>query len=155
MRFAHKGISLYATSVSHVTRVELVTMDAGVFTAPCLPAGPYMKRIVLDEIEILGNRANPHTAEAALALLVGGRVDLTPLLTHRFPWRSSLAPSTCSSVGRKGPSRSRSNRSAFAAGHEGSTRTATQARRPPGFCTPARTLAIEFWLPTSGARVSY
>ena len=44
-----------------------------------------MKRIVLDEIEIVGDRANPNTAEAALALLVNGRVDLTPLLTHRFP----------------------------------------------------------------------
>ena len=44
-----------------------------------------MKRIVLDEIEIVGDRANPNTAEAALALLVNGRVDLTPLFTHRFP----------------------------------------------------------------------
>ena len=44
-----------------------------------------MKRIVLDEIEIVGDRANPNTAEAALALLVNSRVDLTPLLTHRFP----------------------------------------------------------------------
>ena len=44
-----------------------------------------MKRIVLDEIEIVGDRANPNTAEAALSLLVNGRVDLTPLLTHRFP----------------------------------------------------------------------
>jgi L-iditol 2-dehydrogenase len=44
-----------------------------------------MKRIVLDEIEIVGDRANPNTAEAALALLVNGRIDLTPLLTHRFP----------------------------------------------------------------------
>ena len=44
-----------------------------------------MKRIVLDEIEIVGDRANPNTADAALALLVNGRVDLGPLLTHRFP----------------------------------------------------------------------
>ena len=44
-----------------------------------------MKRIVLDEIEIVGDRANPNTAEAALALLVEKRVDLTPLLTHHFP----------------------------------------------------------------------
>ena len=43
-----------------------------------------MKRIVLDEIEIVGDRANPNTAEDALSLLVNGRVDLTPLLTHRF-----------------------------------------------------------------------
>ena len=44
-----------------------------------------MRRIVLDEIEIVGDRANPNTADAALALLVNGRVDLGPLLTHRFP----------------------------------------------------------------------
>jgi L-iditol 2-dehydrogenase len=44
-----------------------------------------MKRIVLDEIEIVGNRANPNTAEEALSLLVNGRIDLRPLLTHRFP----------------------------------------------------------------------
>jgi L-iditol 2-dehydrogenase len=48
---------------------------------PTLP----MKRVVLDEIEIIGDRANPNTAEDALSLLVNGRVDLAPLLTHRFP----------------------------------------------------------------------
>jgi L-iditol 2-dehydrogenase len=48
---------------------------------PTLP----MKRIVLDEIEIVGDRANPNAAEAALSLLINGRVDLTPLFTHRFP----------------------------------------------------------------------
>lgn len=47
---------------------------------PTLP----MKRIVLDEIEIVGDRANPNTAADALSLLVNGRVDLAPLLTHRF-----------------------------------------------------------------------
>jgi L-iditol 2-dehydrogenase len=44
-----------------------------------------MKRIVLDEIEIVGDRANPNTAQDALSLLVNNRIDLTPLLTHRFP----------------------------------------------------------------------
>jgi L-iditol 2-dehydrogenase len=43
-----------------------------------------MRRIVLDEIEIVGDRANPNTAEEALSLLVNGRVDLTPLFTHSF-----------------------------------------------------------------------
>jgi L-iditol 2-dehydrogenase len=43
-----------------------------------------MKHIVLNEIEIVGDRANPNTAQAALSLLVNGRIDLTPLLTHRF-----------------------------------------------------------------------
>lgn len=47
---------------------------------PSLP----MKRIVLDEVEIVGNRANPNTAQEAISLLVNNRIDLTPLLTHRF-----------------------------------------------------------------------
>ncbi|MGY3214996.1 zinc-dependent alcohol dehydrogenase [Mucilaginibacter sp. HD30] len=47
---------------------------------PLLP----IKRIVLDEVELIGNRANPNTAQEAIDLLVNGRVDLTPLMTHRF-----------------------------------------------------------------------
>ncbi|CAL1516300.1 alcohol dehydrogenase catalytic domain-containing protein [Chitinophaga sp. MM2321] len=47
---------------------------------PSLP----LKRIVLDEIEIIGNRANPNTAKEAIGLLVNNRIDLTPLMTHRF-----------------------------------------------------------------------
>jgi L-iditol 2-dehydrogenase len=43
-----------------------------------------MKHIVLNEIEIIGDRANPNTAQDALSLLVNGRIDLAPLLTHRF-----------------------------------------------------------------------
>ncbi len=48
---------------------------------PTLP----MKRIVLDEVEIIGDRANPNTAEEALSLLANDRIDLRPLMTHRFP----------------------------------------------------------------------
>jgi len=44
-----------------------------------------LRRIVLDEIEIIGDRANPNTAEDALSLLANSRIDLNPLLTHRFP----------------------------------------------------------------------
>lgn len=47
---------------------------------PALP----LKRIVLDEIEIIGNRANPNTAQEAISLLLDNRVNLEPLLTHRF-----------------------------------------------------------------------
>lgn len=47
---------------------------------PSLP----LKRIVLDEVEIIGNRANPNTAQEAIDMLVNGRIDITPLLTHRF-----------------------------------------------------------------------
>lgn len=46
-----------------------------------------LKRMVLDEVELVGNRANPNTAQAAIDLLRSGRIDLAPLLTHRFPLR--------------------------------------------------------------------
>lgn len=48
---------------------------------PSLP----IKRMVLEEVELVGNRANPNTAEASIALLREGRVDLSPLMSHRFP----------------------------------------------------------------------
>ena len=50
---------------------------------PSLP----LKRIVLDEVEIIGNRANPNTAQEAIGLLVNNRIDLKPLLTHRYALR--------------------------------------------------------------------
>lgn len=51
---------------------------------PALP----IKRMVLDEVELIGNRANPNTAEPTIDMLVNGRIDVTPLLTHRFPLRN-------------------------------------------------------------------
>lgn len=44
-----------------------------------------IKRMVLDEVELVGNRANPNTAEAAIAMMHEGRVDLKPLMSHTFP----------------------------------------------------------------------
>ncbi|MEL6682351.1 MAG: alcohol dehydrogenase catalytic domain-containing protein [Pseudomonadota bacterium] len=44
-----------------------------------------IKRMVLDEVELIGNRANPNTAEPALAMMHEGRVDLKPLMSHTFP----------------------------------------------------------------------
>jgi len=49
-------------------------------TEPELP----LKRMVLDEVELVGNRANPNTAKETIELLQNERIDLTPLLTHRF-----------------------------------------------------------------------
>lgn len=43
-----------------------------------------IKRIVLDEVELVGNRANPNTAQATIELLTNGRIDLSPIMTHRF-----------------------------------------------------------------------
>lgn len=47
---------------------------------PTLP----LKHMVLNEIELIGNRANPNTAQEAIDLLLNNRVDLQPLMTHRF-----------------------------------------------------------------------
>ena len=59
----------------------------GVISAIGLPADDAevpVRRLVLDEVEIRGGRANPNTAEEALSLVVNGRVDIAPLFTHRF-----------------------------------------------------------------------
>lgn len=47
---------------------------------PTLP----LKHMVLNEIELVGNRANPNTAQEAIDLLLNNRIDLKPLMTHRF-----------------------------------------------------------------------
>jgi len=50
---------------------------------PTLP----IKRMVLDEVELIGDRANPNTAGPTIEMLKNGRIDLSPLMTHRFPLR--------------------------------------------------------------------
>lgn len=42
-------------------------------------------KIVLDEIDMLGVRANPNTSVPALALIANGAVKVRPLVTHIFP----------------------------------------------------------------------
>ena len=44
-----------------------------------------VRRLVLDEVELVGCRANPNTLEPALALLREKRLDLAPLITHSLP----------------------------------------------------------------------
>ncbi|MDH3243478.1 MAG: alcohol dehydrogenase catalytic domain-containing protein [Saprospiraceae bacterium] len=46
-----------------------------------------IKRMVLDEIELIGNRANPNTARETVELLVNDRINIDSLLTHRYPLR--------------------------------------------------------------------
>ncbi|MHB0979449.1 MAG: zinc-dependent alcohol dehydrogenase [Thermoleophilia bacterium] len=42
-------------------------------------------KIVLDEIDMLGVRANPNTSVPALALIANGAVKVRPVMTHVFP----------------------------------------------------------------------
>jgi L-iditol 2-dehydrogenase len=42
-------------------------------------------KVVLDEIDMLGVRANPNTSVPALALIANGTVTVGPILSHTFP----------------------------------------------------------------------
>jgi L-iditol 2-dehydrogenase len=44
-----------------------------------------MQKIVLEEIDLFGVRANPNTMEEVIPLIVSGRVRVEPLVTHTFP----------------------------------------------------------------------
>ncbi len=44
-----------------------------------------IRKLVLDEIDFLGNRANPNTLEKAIVLADQYREDLEQLITHEFP----------------------------------------------------------------------
>jgi L-iditol 2-dehydrogenase len=43
-----------------------------------------MRRLVLDEIELVGVRANAGEMPEAIALVAAGRIPLRELITHRF-----------------------------------------------------------------------
>ncbi len=71
-----------------ITQACLAAAKGGVVSVIGIPhSDPSLpiKRIVLDEVELVGNRANPNTAKATIDLLQNGRIDLGPLMTHRFP----------------------------------------------------------------------
>jgi len=75
------------TSTS-ITQACLAAAKGGVVSVIGIPhSDPSLpiKRMVLDEVELVGNRANPNTAQATIELLHNKRIDLTPLMTHKFP----------------------------------------------------------------------
>jgi len=43
-----------------------------------------LKQLVLNEVELVGNRANPNCAEDAIQMVAEGRVQLEDILTHEF-----------------------------------------------------------------------
>jgi L-iditol 2-dehydrogenase len=68
-----------------------MTKKGGRLVMNGLPAEPVeipWAKIVLDEIDMLGVRANPNTSVPALALIATGAVQAAPILTHTFPLSS-------------------------------------------------------------------
>ncbi len=45
------------------------------------------KRIVLEEMDLYGVRANPNCGDEVIALIHAGRIRVEPYITHRFPLR--------------------------------------------------------------------
>ncbi|TVR66659.1 MAG: alcohol dehydrogenase [Spirochaetaceae bacterium] len=46
-----------------------------------------VKKLVLDEIDLVGCRANPNTLEQAIRMVAENNLDMKSFLTHRFPLR--------------------------------------------------------------------
>jgi len=65
-----------------------VIARGGSISTISLPKEPVpipVRKIVLDEIDFLGNRANPNTLEKAIVLANQYKEDLEQLITHEFP----------------------------------------------------------------------
>jgi L-iditol 2-dehydrogenase len=67
--------------------VEMVRKGGhvSVIGIPLEDAALPVKKLVLEEIDLHGVRANRGTTEEALPLLASRRIDPRPLITHRFP----------------------------------------------------------------------
>jgi L-iditol 2-dehydrogenase len=59
-----------------------------------------LKQLVLNEVELVGNRANPNTLEKAIAMATANNFDIDSLVTHEYPL-SDYAKALEVFVGRK------------------------------------------------------
>jgi L-iditol 2-dehydrogenase len=80
-------IECAGTSETLAQAVEMARKGGhvSVIGIPLEPAALNVKKLVLEEIDLHGVRANRGTCEEVLPLLVSRRVDPRPLITHRFP----------------------------------------------------------------------
>ncbi len=75
-------------STSGFTMAVDAVAKGGVVSVVSLPDEPVeisLRRIVLDEIDIRGNRANPNTLKKAISIAVRNRELLRSMITHTFP----------------------------------------------------------------------
>ena len=75
-----KGINQACASVAKGGCISVVSLPPGDgnVTIP-------LKQLVLNEVELVGNRANPNTLEKAIALAEANKFDIDSLVTHEFP----------------------------------------------------------------------
>jgi L-iditol 2-dehydrogenase len=80
-------IECAGTSETLAQAVEMARKGGcvSVIGIPLEPAALNVKKLVLEEIDVHGVRANRGTPAEVLPLMVRGAIDVKPLLTHRFP----------------------------------------------------------------------
>lgn len=84
---AHVAIDTGGT-VESVLQAVNVLRKGGRASFTGIPAEPVslpMQKIVLEEIDLAGVRANPNAMEEVLPLITSGRVRVAELVTHTFP----------------------------------------------------------------------
>jgi L-iditol 2-dehydrogenase len=72
-----QGVRNACDAVAKGGRVSMVGIPATDISLP-------VKRIVLEEIEIVGNRANPNTLERAIGMTQENKIDMESFITHEF-----------------------------------------------------------------------
>jgi L-iditol 2-dehydrogenase len=84
---AHVAIDTGGTAESVLSAVNVLRKGGRAsFTGiPDTPVSLPMQKIVLEEIDLYGVRANPNTMEEVIPLIVTGRVRVKELMTHTFP----------------------------------------------------------------------
>jgi threonine dehydrogenase-like Zn-dependent dehydrogenase len=73
-----EGVRQACEAVAKGGTVSVVSLPAQEVAIP-------IRRIVLDEIDLRGNRANPNTLEPSIAMIRENRLDLGSLVTHSLP----------------------------------------------------------------------
>ena len=75
-----KGIVQACNAVAKGGRISIISLPPGdgIIAIP-------LKKIVLDEVDFVGNRANPNTLEKAITLAQAQKFDIDGLVTHEFP----------------------------------------------------------------------
>src|SRR5712692_5828206 len=85
---AHVAIDAAGTSASIRQAVDVLRKGGRVALTGVPTEGDTalpMQKIVLEEIDLFGVRANRNTMEEVMPLIVAGRVRVKPLVTHTFP----------------------------------------------------------------------
>lgn len=86
-RGAHCVIECAGTAATLAQAIEMTRKGGhvSVIGIPLEGAALPIKKLVLDEIDLYGVRANRGTCQEVLPLMVRGVIDVKPLVTHRFP----------------------------------------------------------------------